>query len=70
MHINEQTTFSIKKILKKHGFRYHVWIEGGWEIGEKSTRLQKMLIEITKLWPFKPFWFNDIYALAWKKMIK
>ncbi len=75
MHINEQTPFLLKRILKKHRFGYQVWSEGGWfvemlEQGAKSSRTKKIIIALLRLWPFRPFFLIDIYALAWRKKCK
>lgn len=75
VHINEQTTFSLKKILKKHGFEYRVWLERGWfftilELGSKKSWMKKITVKIIKNWPFRPFFFSNILAVAWRKNAK
>ena len=72
MHVNEQTPFTLKKSLKKHRFHYQVWSEGGWffdmlQQGAKKSWLNHFLMSILRLWPFRLFFFTDIYAVAWKK---
>jgi 2-polyprenyl-3-methyl-5-hydroxy-6-metoxy-1,4-benzoquinol methylase len=71
IHINEQTIIALRKTLKKNQFNYRVLLEKGWffemlEQGAKKSWIRKRLINILRLWPFRLFFFIDIYALAWK----
>jgi hypothetical protein len=75
IHINEQTPFLLKKTLKKHNFCYRVWLETSYGFvisgpDGKSSWIKKIIIKIIKFWPFKLFFFNNIYAIAWSKNAK
>lgn len=74
MHINEQTSHSLKKYLRKHRFLFRIWLEEGnfylmlKSFGAQKSWLKKIIVKTLGLWPLKLLFFNEIYVIAWKKI--
>ncbi len=72
MHINEQTTISLKRRLAKNGFKSKVWLGGSIDghqtisanISDQKTRGR--IYRLIMHQPIVKFFYKDIYVIAWK----
>lgn len=67
VHINEQTPKRLNKLLKETTFRSKVWLASFRDYKEEKHLLIRLLmIVVTRIYPFKWFFCDDIVAIAQK----
>lgn len=67
LHVNEQTPHQLRKTLHKIGFHTKVWLENLQSFqSEKNPFIRTVMLILTKLYPFKWIFCNDILAVATK----
>jgi len=75
VHINEQTIWSMKRVLRKHGLKGKVWLEDDFFNRKNFDRCtwSELLYEaimriwpISHLWPLKYIFHHTIYAIVEK----
>ncbi|HEC35144.1 MAG TPA: class I SAM-dependent methyltransferase [Anaerolineae bacterium] len=69
-HVNEQSLLSLRRSLRQAGFRRHrMWLErvNDWERPVPSPLLRFLARFALDVYPFRWFFRNELYALAWKQ---
>lgn len=66
VHVNEQTPRTIKKSLEAAGFKTRVWLSTTQSYREeRNSFVRSMMKFITRVYPFRWIFCNDIFAIAW-----
>jgi len=67
VHVYEQTPISLYRNLSKIGFKTKVWVKSHQSYGYERNRLVRFgMIILSRLFPFRYIFANDIFAVAIK----
>ena len=68
-HINEQTLFSLRRVVTKNGFKAHVWLQTTQEYENEENRSMRALMSfLVRVYPFRWIFCDDIFAIGKKNI--
>jgi ubiquinone/menaquinone biosynthesis C-methylase UbiE len=67
VHINEQTPLSLRRTVRAAGFEARVWLETTQTYAHERSMLVRIMMEtLTRAYPFRWIYCNDIFAVGVK----